>query len=250
VTWQAGAVTEPDVVRRAWLRLGGLSAALTVVGLVTLLVLPLSRDGIAAAIEPLGPAAPVAYVLAGALLGMIFVPGPLLAGVSGALFGTGTGFVVTTCSATLSAVLSTLVSRRLGKRPVEALAGERATALISLARRRGFLVVVLQRWIPGIPDSPFSYVFGAMGIGVPAIALGTVVGSAPRAFAYTALGDAAVTDDGRLALAALVVGAAISVVGVTAGTVVVRRERRRSPKTHEQDQHQDHDHDQDDSGVT
>lgn len=216
---------EPDVVRRAWLRLGGLSAALTSVALVTLLVLPLSRDGIAATIEPLGP---VAYVGAGALLGMIFVPGPLLAGVSGALFGTGTGFVVTTCSATLSAVLSTLLSRRLGQRPVEAVAGERATALISLARRRGFLVVVLQRWIPGIPDSPFSYLFGAIGIGVPAIALGTVVGSAPRAFAYTALGDAAVTADGSLALVALAVGAAVSVLGLACGVVVVRRERART----------------------
>ena len=219
---------EPDVVRRAWLRLGGLSAALTSVALVTLLVLPLSRDGIAATIEPLGPVAPVAYVGAGALLGMIFVPGPLLAGVSGALFGTGTGFVVTTCSATLSAVLSTLLSRRLGQRPVEAVAGERATALISLARRRGFLVVVLQRWIPGIPDSPFSYLFGGIGIGVPAIALGTVVGSAPRAFAYTALGDAAVTADGSLALVALAVGAAVSVLGLACGVVVVRRERART----------------------
>lgn len=216
----------PDVVRRAWLRLGGVSFALTVIGLTVLLVVPFSRDGIADAIEPLGPVAPVAYVLVGALLGMVFVPGPLLAAVSGALFGAGTGFVVTTCSATLSAVLTVLVARRAVTGSVDTVSGERAAALIALARRRGFLVVVLQRWIPGIPDSPMSYVFGGIGIGVPAIALGTVVGSAPRAFAYTALGDAAVTDDGPLALVALGVGAAISVVGVVAGVLVVRRHRR------------------------
>lgn len=214
-------------VRRAWWRLGGLSLALTALGLTTLLVVPVSRDGVAAAIEPFGPVAPAAYVLVGAVLGMAFVPGPLLAAASGALFGTGTGFVVTTCSATLSAVLSTLLSRRAGGGSVDAVAGgERAAALVALARRRGLLVVVLQRWVPGIPDAPMSYVFGALGLGVPAVALGTVIGSAPRAFAYTALGDAAVTENGPLALVALAVGAAVSVVGLVVGAVVVRRHRR------------------------
>ncbi len=216
----------PDVVRRAWLRLGGLSFALSAIGLVTLVVVPLSRDDVAAMIEPFGALAPLVYVGAGALLGLVFVPGPLLAAVSGALFGTGTGFVVTTSSATLCAVISTLVSRRAGRRSVETVAGERATALIALARRRGFLVVVLQRWVPGVPDAPFSYVFGAIGLSVPAVGLGTLVGTAPRAFAYTALGDAAVTDNGSLALVALAVAAAVSALGVVAGVLVLRRARR------------------------
>ena len=216
----------PDAVRRAWVRLGGFSLALSALGFAVVLLAPISRDGIADTIEPLGSVAPVAYVLAGALLGMVFVPGPLLAGVSGALFGAGVGFVVTTCSATLSAVLSALLARRAGAAPLDTVSGERASALVALARRRGFLVVVLQRWVPGVPDAPLSYVFGAIGLGVPAVALGTVVGSAPRAFAYTALGDAAVTGNGSLALVALAVGAVISVVGVVAGALVVRRHRR------------------------
>ena len=219
-------MAEPPVVRRAWWRLAGLGTALTALGLVTLVFLPLSRSGITDAIEPLGWAAPVTYVVASALLGMAFVPGPLLAGVSGALFGAGAGFAVSLAAAVLSAVLSTLLSRRAGRAPVEVVSGERATALLALARRRGFLVVVLQRWLPGIPDAPFSYVFGAVGLGVPAVALGTLIGSAPRGFAYTALGDAAVTDNGSLALVALGVGLAVSVLGVVAGVVVVRRQRR------------------------
>lgn len=220
------ATTGPDVVRRAWWRLGGLSFLLTAIGLTSLFLLPLSRDDVTGAIEPLGPFAPAAYVLVGGVLGMLFVPGPLLAGVSGALFGTGTGFVVTTCSAVLSATLSSWLSRRAGSRPVDTVSGEQVTALIALARRRGFLVVVVQRWIPGIPDAPLSYVFGAVGISVPMVALGTLVGSAPRAFAYTALGDAAVTGNGSLALLALAVGATISVIGVLGGWAVVRRQRR------------------------
>ncbi|CAN5604827.1 hypothetical protein BH11ACT8_BH11ACT8_32900 [soil metagenome] len=214
-------------VRRAQVQLAVLSIGLTLVGLAALLVLPLSRDDVARVIDPFGPFAPVVYVVVGAVLGCLFVPGPLLAAASGALFGTWLGVVVSICSATLGAVIATVVARRAGQVPVDTLAGERSSALIALARRRGLLVVVLQRWLPGVPDAPFSYAFGALGLGLPAVALGTAFGAAPRAFAYTALGDAAVTGNGSLAVVALAVGGAISVVGVVAGVVVVRRGRAR-----------------------
>ena len=94
-----------------------------------------------------------------------------------------------------------------------------------MAQRRGLLVVVLQRWIPGIPDAPFSYLFGSLGVSVPAMAVGSLIGSAPRAFAYTALGRAAADGDGRLAVVATVVGVGVSVVGLVVGAVVVRRHR-------------------------
>lgn len=42
-----------------------------------------------------GPAAPVAYVVASALLGAVFVPGPILAAGSGVLFGPVVGLAVT-----------------------------------------------------------------------------------------------------------------------------------------------------------
>ena len=208
------------------LRLGVFGLLLTGVGLVTVVLLPLSRAGIADAIDPFGWAAPVVFVVASALLGAAFVPGPLLAGASGALFGAGLGFAVSLAASVLSAVVSTVLSRRAGQAPVEVLSGDRATALIALARRRGLLVVVIQRLLPGIPDAPFSYVFGAVGLGVPAVAIGTALGSAPRGFAYTALGDAAVTHNGPLAAVGLGVAVAVSVVGVVAGAVVVRRHRR------------------------
>lgn len=203
-----------------------LSLALVAVAATSLLVLPLSRSGIADAIDRFGWAAPVAYVVIGAVLGAVFVPGPLLAAASGALFGTWVGVVVTVSSATLSAALSTLAARHTGRSSLEDVSGERATALIDLARRRGLLVVILQRILPGVPDAPFSYAFGAIGIGVPAVALGTAVGSGPRAFAYTALGDAAVTSNGPLAAVAVGVGVVISIAGAVVGVVVVRRHRR------------------------
>lgn len=218
----------PPSTRAAWWRLSAFSLVLVVIAATTLLVLPLSRSGVTDAVDRFGWAAPVAYVLLGAVLGALFVPGPLLAAGSGALFGTWEGVVVSISSSVLSAVVSTLVSRHAGRSSVDDVSGARATALIALARRRGLLVVVLQRILPGVPDAPFSYAFGAIGIGVPAVALGTALGSGPRAFAYTALGDAAVTSNGPLAAVAVIVGVVISVAGAAVGVVVVRRHRRAS----------------------
>lgn len=228
-----------DLRRSAWLRLTALSLTLVALGVVTLLVLPLSRAGVTAVIEPFGAAAPVAYVVIAAALGAAFVPGPLLAAASGALFGTWEGFVVSVTSSVLSAVLSALVSRHAGRSSLEGVSGAKATALIALARRRGLLVVILQRVLPGVPDAPFSYAFGAIGLGLPAVALGTAVGSGPRAFAYTALGDAAVTGNGTQAVVALAFGVVISIAGFVAGAVVVRRHRtstRTAQKTTDQEQ--------------
>jgi uncharacterized membrane protein YdjX (TVP38/TMEM64 family) len=79
--------------------------------------------------------------------------------------------------------------------------------------------VVIQRLAPGVPDAPATYVFGALRVSVAAIALGTLVGSAPRAFSYTAIG-ASLDDPGSpLAWA----GIAGLVATALAGAWLVRR---------------------------
>lgn len=216
--------------RRAVVRLVALVATLATVAVLVLLVVPVSTEGVTGAVERFGPVAPVVYVLVSTVLALGFVPGPLLAGVSGALFGTGLGLVVSLAGSVLTSVVALLLSRRAGAGAVRTVSGPRALALAELARRRGLLVVVVQRWVPGIPDAPFSYLFGSLGVSVHAMALGSLIGSAPRAFAYTALGRAAADGDGRLAVVATVVGVGVSVVGLVVGAVVVRRHRRRDPE--------------------
>jgi uncharacterized membrane protein YdjX (TVP38/TMEM64 family) len=215
--------------RQAIVRLSALVATLVVVAVLLLLVVPVSAGGVTSTVERFGPVAPVVYVLISTVLALGFVPGPLLAGVSGALFGTGLGLVVSLAGSVLTSVVALLISRRAGAGAVRTVSGPRALALAELAQRRGLLVVVLQRWIPGIPDAPFSYLFGSLGVSVPAMALGSLVGSAPRAFAYTALGRAAADGDGRLAVVATVVGVGGSLVGLGVGAVVLQRHRRRTP---------------------
>lgn len=207
---------------------------MTVLGaaaLVTLVFVPFDQQGLQDAVRPFGVFAPLAFVVIAAVLALVFFPGPLLSAASGVLFGVGSGFGVSVASSALTAVLGLLIGRRGGGGAVAELSGPRALALADLARRQGFGVVVLQRLIPGLPDAPFSYLFGLLRLRIWQVALGTVIGSAPRAFAYTALGDSAASRDGGLAAWAIGVLVAVSVVGAVAGVVVVRRHRATEAST-------------------
>jgi uncharacterized membrane protein YdjX (TVP38/TMEM64 family) len=75
------------------------------------------------------------------------------------------------------------------------------------------------RLLPGIPDAPVNYLAGAVGVKPWDLALGTAIGVAPRAFAYTALGDAV----GDRSTAQLV--ASLALLGLTGifGLVLARR---------------------------
>jgi uncharacterized membrane protein YdjX (TVP38/TMEM64 family) len=58
----------------------------------------ISRDAVQRFIEPLGDWGAPVYVVVSAVLGCLLVPGPLLAALSGALFGVWLGFAVTLAS--------------------------------------------------------------------------------------------------------------------------------------------------------
>ena len=211
---------------RPVLRLATLGAALGVVAVLTLLVVPVSEDGLRKAIEPLGVLAPLAFIVVGAGLAMAFVPGPVLSAAAGVLFGTWWGLLVSVASSTLTSVLALLLARRAGEPSVRELADPRVEAITVLLKRHGTPAIVLQRLLPGVPDAPFSYLFGLLGVKAWQVAAGNVVGSSPRAFSYVALGDAAGGDgDGSLVAWALVVMVAVSVLGVVLGGIAVRRTR-------------------------
>ena len=186
-------------------------------------------------IEPFGPFAAPAYVVVSAGLGAALVPGPVLAAVSGILFGAVLGTVVTIAASVLGSVVALLLARHGAGRQFAEVSGPRMQALAALAERHGVVAVIVQRLVPGIPDAPASYLFGLLGVRVWQIALGTAVGAAPRAFSYTAVG--ASLDDPGSALAwagiggVVLTGLAGALVGgrllTRRGTGPLSRERRR-----------------------
>lgn len=159
------------------------------------------------------------FIVVAALLGCAFFPGPLLAGAAGLLFGTALGTPVAICSATLTASLSCVLSRWVAGDAIVRLAGRRVTALAELAERRAFLSVLYVRLLPGVPFALFNYAVGLTRIPVATLAAATAIGTAPRTFAYVALGGS-FGDFGR---PETIVAIAILVLMAAGGLVVAAR---------------------------
>ena len=168
-------------------------------------------------VKATGPLAPFAYIVLSAVLGAIFVPGPILAANSGLLFGPLLGVFVTLGATVGTAVVAAFLGRRAGRDSARALLGaERADRLDALIQRRGVWAVVGQRFIPGLSDALASYAFGAFGVPLWQMAVGAFIGSVPRAFVYTALGASIGNKSPVLAYAAIGVWCVTAVVGAFA----------------------------------
>lgn len=202
--------------------------ALLLLGLVAGLVVFYGADLLTIAevrawVAPFGAWGPVAYVGLATALGLALVPGPLLAGVSGLLFGPATGTAVTMAAATASAVIGLLIGRAMGRPGMVELSGPRTEAVTERLERHPVLTVIVARLAPGVPDAPLSYLAGLLRIRPWQVGLGTLIGAAPRGFSYTALGGSLDDLGSPLAVGALVVFGLSGLVGAE----LVRRSLRR-----------------------
>jgi uncharacterized membrane protein YdjX (TVP38/TMEM64 family) len=186
-------------------------------------------EAIRSAVAATGPAAPFAYVLVSSALGAIFVPGPLLAAGSGILFGPFVGVFVTLGATVGTATVASLIGRRAGRTSARSLLGdERADRLDTRISRYGIWAVVGQRFIPGVSDALASYAFGAFGVPLWQMVVGSFIGSAPRAFVYTALGASIDDLSSPLAYAAIAVWCVTAIIGAFAAHRGFRSWRRRT----------------------
>ncbi len=177
----------------------------------------LDIEDIRNAVASSGPAAPLVYVAVSAVLGSLFVPGPLLAAGSGLLFGPVLGTFVTLGATVGTATIAGLAGRRAGRDSTRALLGaERADRIDALIARGGLWAVVGQKFVPGISDAAASYAFGAFGVPLWQMMIGALIGSAPRAFVYTALGASVGDLSSPLVYVAIAVWCATAVIGAFA----------------------------------
>lgn len=212
-------------------RLALLAASLGAAFLAFSVLHLVSRDQVRSVVDPFGAAAPLAYVVIAAVLGAALVPGPILSGVSGVLFGTAVGTVVSLLSAVGSALLAFTLARGAGSPAVAELSGRRVRRISQLLERHGLTAVVVQRLMPAVPDAPCSYAAALLGVRWWQLALGTFIGAAPRAFSYTSLGASLDDPSSAGAIAAIVVLVVTAVVGAELARRVfvgVRREDRSS----------------------
>ena len=158
--------------------------------------------------DGLGVAGPLVFIPAAAIGLCLFVPGPVLAGAAGLLFGTAAGTVVALAFIVLGAVMQMSISRYLAGDAARSLLPARVKRFDRFIEERGFWAVFYMRLTPGIPYNLVNYGAGLTSLKVRAMAAGTAVGAAPRAFAWAALGgslDDLGAPEAKVAIALLVV---------------------------------------------
>lgn len=173
----------------------------------------------------LGVWGPLVVIAAYTLLTCAFVPGPVLAGAGGLLFGTALGTGVATLSATLGASAAFLIARALAQRSYGALVRGRLRDWTARIEGRGFLAVLYARIVPGAPFALISYAAGLTRVGLRYFAGATAIGALPRAFAYAALGGSIGNYSSPQALVAIGVLVAMG-VGAAALLWYTRRQAR------------------------
>ena len=215
--------------RRHVLRLAFFAAFLIALFYLVAVTRVIDVEDVRRTVAATGPVAPLTYIVVSAVLGALFVPGPILAAGSGVLFGPVLGLVVTLGATVGTAVVASLIGRRAGRDSARALLGaQRADRLDRLIERRGLWAVVGQRFIPGISDALASYAFGAFGIPLWQMAVGAFIGSVPRAFVYTALGASIGDLSSPLAYTAVAIWCVTAVIGAFATHRGYRKWRRRA----------------------
>jgi uncharacterized membrane protein YdjX (TVP38/TMEM64 family) len=145
-------------------------AVLVVLALAALVVAGRSLggrlQGIAAWIDGLGAAGPLAFVAVYALATVAFVPGSILTLTAGAIFGLGRGTLYTMIAATSGASLAFVVSRYAVRGLVErSLATHPKFAAVDRAvAREGRRIVFLLRLSPLFPFNLLNYALGVTSV--------------------------------------------------------------------------------------
>lgn len=140
-------------------------------------------------VQEFGRLAPLVFICLFFVLNTLGVPLPVLGVVGGATFGMVEGAAVTLSAMTVTACIQFLAARRLGGERLRRRFGARLGRVGLLLERRGALAVAGGRLLPG----PFSELNAAAGLTPLAFrdfAVGTVLGCAPKAIAWSGVGAA------------------------------------------------------------
>jgi uncharacterized membrane protein YdjX (TVP38/TMEM64 family) len=209
------------------LRLALVALGVAAIAVLALVTISHSPERVRHFVDETGGWAPPIFILVSAALSCAFFPGQLLAAASGLLFGTALGTPLTITAATLAAVTAFSISRRGGRAAFDELSGARIEAWQERIERGGFMTVLYARIAPLMPFVAINYAAGLTRLRLRDFTAATVIGIAPRAFAYTALGGHLDSLDSPEAVAAV----AVLVVMALGGGFFFWRGRRRARRS-------------------
>ncbi|HEX8751437.1 MAG TPA: VTT domain-containing protein [Nitrospira sp.] len=126
-----------------------------------------------------GPTAPLVTIAGFLIGGLLVVPVLVLIAVTVLAFGPWWGFLYALIGMTLSALLTFVLGRLLGRKLMDHLSGSRVYRVSRAFAAKGILAVVMLRLIPVAPFSIVNAVAGASHIRAKDFLVGTVIGEMP-----------------------------------------------------------------------
>ncbi|MBN1528251.1 MAG: TVP38/TMEM64 family protein [Thermoleophilaceae bacterium] len=169
--------------------------------------------------ESLGPFAALAYIPLFAVVNFV-VAWAVLAGAAGLLFGTVAGWPLALAGVTLAALTQMNVARRLAKGHHGNLLPQRTRGIEDFLQHSGTIAVMESRIVPFLPYGVVNFAAGLTRLTYREMAVGTLVGAAPKVFAYVALGGSI----SNLHATEVKVAVGLLVVLGVVGLVVVKRQ--------------------------
>ena len=131
--------------------------------------------------------APLVFICVFFALNTLGVPAPVLAAVGGVTFGVVEGAAVTLAAMWMTACAQFLLARRLGGERLRACLSAQLGRVGRILERRGALAVAGGRLLPG-PFSELNMAAGLTPLTFRDFAIGTCLGCAPKAAAWSAVG--------------------------------------------------------------
>jgi len=177
--------------------------------------------------DDLGPLAPLLFVPLFVLINFV-IAWAILAGAAGLLFGTAAGTPLALAGVTAAALAQMAVARRLAGGHHGRLLPQRTKRVENFLTDNGAVAVMESRVVPLLPYGVVNYCAGLTRLSYRDMAVGTVIGAAPKVFAYTALGGSLDDLTSPEAITAVVL---LVILGL-AGALFVWRQIGASPSRH------------------
>jgi len=211
-------MSEPSNRRLALLRLGLLVIAIIVSGIVLLVV---GGDSLSEALEAASDSrwGIIGFIGLYIVLVVAFAPGTFATITAAAIFGFGTGLLVSMTGATIGASLAFLISRYIGREGVIELLGDRLQNIDRFMDKREFVSILVLRLLPVVPFNGLNYASGLTNVRFSRYFPATVLGMLPGA----TLTSWTVSQANDMTSGSFVFGVVLTVIAVGASIIVARR---------------------------
>jgi uncharacterized membrane protein YdjX (TVP38/TMEM64 family) len=134
-----------------------------------------------------GSAGPLLFVIMFLALNTVGLPLPVLGAAAGIAFGPVAGATTLLVAMTITACTQFLLARHIVGERVRQRLGHALMRVNQLVERRGLIAVAGARLLPG-PFSEFNMLAGLTALKLRDFTIGTVIGCAPKALAWSGLG--------------------------------------------------------------